>query len=141
MPVLLKGVPHTSVLRVGVFSSLCVRQPVGALARRSPPRRTEEGHKPTRAGECYTRTPATEAHTCTRTAMRRYTRLSNGFSRNLENHAAAVALNCFAYNFVKIHETLRTSPAMAAGVETRLWEVGDLVTLWESCEAEAKRAA
>jgi hypothetical protein len=51
-----------------------------------------------------------------RTTLRRYTRLSNGFGRKLENHAAAVALNYFAYNFIKIHRTLRTSPAMAAGV-------------------------
>jgi hypothetical protein len=43
----------------------------------------------------------------TRTSMRRYTRLSNGFSRKLENHEAAVALNYFAYNFIKIHRTLR----------------------------------
>jgi hypothetical protein len=40
-------------------------------------------------------------------SMRRYTRLSNGFSRKLENHEAAVALNYFAYNFIKIHRTLR----------------------------------
>lgn len=53
--------------------------------------------------------------------MRRYTRLSNGFSRKLANHAAATALNYFAYNFIKIHRTLRTSPAMAAGVTDRLW--------------------
>jgi len=74
-----------------------------------------------------------------RTAMRRYTRLSNGFSRKIENHAAAVALNYFAYNFIKIHRTLRVSPAMAASVTDRLWSVSDLVDLWES--EEAKRAA
>jgi len=65
---------------------------------------------------------------------RRYTRLSNGFSRKLENHAAATALNYFAYNFIKSHRTLRTSPAMAAGVTDRLWSVEDLVALWEACE-------
>jgi IS1 family transposase len=73
-----------------------------------------------------------------RTARRRYTRLSNGFSRKIENHAAAVALNYFAYNFIKIHRTLRVSPAMAAGVTDHLWSVGDLVDLWES---EEKRKA
>jgi hypothetical protein len=73
--------------------------------------------------------------------MRRYTRLSNGFSRKLQNHEAAVALNYFAYNFIRIHRTLRMSPAMAAGVSDRLWEVSDLVTLWESYEREAERAA
>jgi hypothetical protein len=69
------------------------------------------------------------------------TRLSNGFSRKASNHAAAIALNYFAYNFIKINRTLRTSPAMAAGVTDRLWEVSDLVALWESYEREAERAA
>jgi hypothetical protein len=64
------------------------------------------------------------------------------FSRKLENHAAAVALNYFAYNFIKIHRTLRMSPAMAAGVTDRLWDVNDLVCLWESYEQRrAERAA
>jgi hypothetical protein len=77
-----------------------------------------------------------------RTTMRRYTRLSNGFSRKMENHAAATALNYFAYNFIKIHRTLRTSPAMAAGVTDRLWSVEDLVALWEAYEQRrAERAA
>ena len=83
-----------------------------------------------------------ERHNWTvRTAMRRYTRLSNGFSRKVENHAAAVALNYFAYNFIQIHRTLRTSPAMAAGVTDRLWSVDDLVALWESEERRRERAA
>ena len=74
-----------------------------------------------------------------RTTMRRYTRLSNGFSRKIENHMAAVALNYFAYNFIKIHSTLRMTPAMAAGVTNRLWDVADLVDLL--IEAESKKAA
>lgn len=76
-----------------------------------------------------------------RTTMRRYTRLSNGFSRKLDNHAAAVALNYFAYNFIKIHRTLRMSPAMAAGVIDRLLDVTDLVALWEEYERRGERAA
>jgi len=75
-----------------------------------------------------------------RTKMRRYTRLSNGFSRKLQNHAAATALNYFAYNFIQIHRTLRTSPAMAAGVTDRLWDVNDLVALWESYETRERAA-
>jgi hypothetical protein len=71
--------------------------------------------------------------------MRRYTRLSNGFSRKLENHAAAVALHYFVYNFIRIHRTLRVTPAMAAGVTTKLWEVSDLVALL--VESESKKAA
>jgi len=73
-----------------------------------------------------------------RTAMRRCTRLSNGFSRKLGNHAAATALNYFAYNFIQIHSTLRTSPAMAARVTDRLWDVNDLVCLWESYEQQSE---
>lgn len=74
-----------------------------------------------------------------RTNMRRYPRLSNGFSRKIENHAAAVALNYFAYNFINIHRTLRVTPAIAAGVTRRLWEVSDVVALLEA--AEDKKAA
>jgi len=73
-----------------------------------------------------------------RTKMRRYTRLSNGFSRKLRNHEAATALNYFAYNFIQIHRTLRMSPAMAAGVTGKLWDVSNLVALWESYEAAQK---
>jgi len=75
-----------------------------------------------------------------RTNMRRYTRLSNGFSRSLRSHAASPALNYFAYNFIKIHRTLRTSPAMAAGVTDRPWDLADLVALWESYKRKAERA-
>jgi IS1 family transposase len=67
--------------------------------------------------------------------MRRFTRLTNAFSKKFENHAYAVALHMMYYNFVKIHGKLRTSPAMAAGIETRLWEVSDIVSLLESHEA------
>jgi len=74
--------------------------------------------------------------------MRRYTRLSNWVSRKLENHAAATALNYFAYKFIRSHRTLRTSPAMAAGVSDRMWRVKDLVALWGAYEhRRAERAA
>jgi len=73
--------------------------------------------------------------------MRRYTRLSNGFSRKLRNHEAAVALNYFAYNFVRIHRTLRVTPAMAAGVTGRLWDVSDIVAVLEASEKAAQQAA
>ena len=66
--------------------------------------------------------------------MRRFTRLTNAFSKRVENHAYAVALHMMYYNFVKIHTKLRTSPAMAAGVSERLWEVSDIVALWEAIE-------
>ena len=72
--------------------------------------------------------------------VRRFTRLTNAFSKKSENHAAAVALGYFAYNFIKVHRTLRTSPAMAAGITDRLWDVNDLVAAWES-ETRVERVA
>ena len=63
----------------------------------------------------------------TRLHMRRLTRLTLAFSKKLENFEAAVALHFAYYNFVKIHKTVRCTPAMAAGVEKSLWTVGDLV--------------
>lgn len=76
-----------------------------------------------------------------RTSMRRYTRLSNGFSRKLRNHEASAALNYFAYNFVRIHRTLRVTPAMAAGVTGRLWDVSDIVAVLEASEKAGQQAA
>jgi hypothetical protein len=63
--------------------------------------------------------------------MRRFTRLTNGFSKKLENDVAAVSPHFMYYNFLKIHMTLRTTPAVAAGVSERLWEVSDIVKLVE----------
>jgi len=61
--------------------------------------------------------------------MRRFTRLTNGFSKKVENHAHAVALHMMYYNFVRINQTLRVTPAMAAGVSDRLWEIADIAKL------------
>ncbi len=71
--------------------------------------------------------------------MRRFTRLTNGFSKKVENHVHAVALFTTYYNFVRIHKTLRVTPAMAAGISDRLWEVADIVALVEAAEAPAKK--
>jgi IS1 family transposase len=62
-----------------------------------------------------------------RMSMRRFTRLTNGFSKKLENHVHALALYFAFYNFVRIHKTLRISPAMAAGITDRLWSLDDIV--------------
>ena len=67
--------------------------------------------------------------------MRRFTRLTNAFSKKVENHAHAVALHMMFYNFVRIHKTLRITPAMAAGVTDRLWEIEDIAMLVEKAEA------
>ena len=64
-----------------------------------------------------------------RMAMRRFTRLTNAFSKKIENHAHAVSLHYMHYNFVRIHRSLRITPAMAAGVSTRLWTVEDIARL------------
>jgi IS1 family transposase len=69
--------------------------------------------------------------------MRRFTRLTNAFSKSVENHAYAVALHFTYYNFVRIHKTLRCSPAMAAGLTNKLWEISDIVALVEKAEAPA----
>jgi IS1 family transposase len=73
--------------------------------------------------------------------MRRFTRLTNAFSKKVANHAHAVALHFMYYNFVRIHQTLKVTPAMAAGVTDRLWEVGDIVDVLDAWEAKEKRDA
>jgi IS1 family transposase len=74
--------------------------------------------------------------------IRRFTRLTNAFSKKLENHIAAIALHFMYYNFVRIHQTLKVTPAMAAGVTDRLWEVSDIVALledWEKRQGDDQR--
>ena len=61
--------------------------------------------------------------------MRRFTRLTNGFSKKIENHAHAVALHFMFYNFAKIHKTLRVTPAMQAGVADHVWTLEDIAQL------------
>lgn len=69
-----------------------------------------------------------------RMGMRRFTRLTNAFSKKIENHAAAVALYFMYYNFARVHKTLRCSPVMAAGVDNRLWQISDIVAMIEAHE-------
>jgi IS1 family transposase len=64
-----------------------------------------------------------------RMSMRRFTRLTNGFSKKIENHAHAVSLHYMHYNFVRIHRTLRISPAMAANVSDHLWSLDEVASL------------
>ena len=90
----------------------------------------------------YISTSYVERHNLSvRMTVRRFTRLTNAFSKKIENHCAAIALGYFAYNFIKIHRTLRVTPAMAAGVTDQLWEVADLVAAWEVWERRGERAA
>ena len=64
-----------------------------------------------------------------RMGMRRFTRLTNGFSKKIENHSAAVAIHLMHYNFARIHKTLRIAPAMAAGVSDHLWSLEEIISL------------
>jgi IS1 family transposase len=61
--------------------------------------------------------------------MRRFTRLTNAFSKKLENHMHAISLYFMFYNFCKIHKSLRVTPAMEAGISEKLWEISDIVAL------------
>ena len=73
--------------------------------------------------------------------MRRFTRLTNAFSKKFENHAHMVALYAVWYNFVRVHKSLRVSPAMAAGISDRLWSMEDVAALVEAADTKptAKR--
>jgi IS1 family transposase len=73
-----------------------------------------------------------------RMSMRRFTRLTNGFSKKVENHMHAISLHYMYYNFVRIHRSLRCTPAMAAGVTSRLWEISDIVALVPKAEVKER---
>jgi IS1 family transposase len=64
-----------------------------------------------------------------RMSIRRFTRLTNGFSKKIENHAAAVALHYMYYNFSRVHQTLRVTPAMEAGLTDHIWSLEEIVAL------------
>ena len=64
-----------------------------------------------------------------RMSIRRFTRLTNAFSKKVENHTAAVALWFMYYNFCRVHQTLRVTPAMEAGISNHVWTIEELVGL------------
>ncbi len=76
-----------------------------------------------------------------RMSMRRFTRLTNGFSKKLVNHEHSLSLYFAYYNFVRIHKSLRMTPAMAAGVTERLWEMDDLLAVVDAYWADQKLSA
>jgi len=69
-----------------------------------------------------------------RMSIRRFTRLTNAFSKKIENHALSVALHYMNYNFCRLHKTLRITPAMAAGVTNHAWSIAEVVTMLERWE-------
>jgi hypothetical protein len=71
--------------------------------------------------------------------MRRFTRLTNGFSKKIENHMHAVALHFMFYNFCKIHKTLRVTPAMEAGISQTVWSLENVVELIDKDVQPKKR--
>jgi hypothetical protein len=75
----------------------------------------------------------------TRMSLRRYTRLTNAFSKKVENHCHALALYFVWYNFARLHKTIRMSPAMAAGVTKTLWSMENIVALIDSSKTPQKR--
>jgi hypothetical protein len=64
-----------------------------------------------------------------RMGMRRFTRLTNAFSKKIQNHAAMVAIYAIHYNFARIHKTLRITPAMAAGLSESTWTLEDIIAM------------
>jgi hypothetical protein len=112
-------------------------EPTGAVGRYSPgecisaeKRRVEGRPDPEHISTSY----AERQNLSMRMGMRRFTRLTNGFSKKAENHAYGVAIYFMHYNFVRIHQTLRCTPAMAGGVTTKLWELTDMVKVLEEWE-------
>jgi hypothetical protein len=72
-----------------------------------------------------------------RMSMRRFTRLTNGFSKKAENHARALSLHYLHYNFARLHKTLRVTPAMQAGLANHVWSLEEIVGLLDRRSAVA----
>jgi hypothetical protein len=73
--------------------------------------------------------------------MRRFTRLTNAFSKKVENHAAAVAIHFIHYNFARIHKSLRITPAMAAGLSDHVWSLEEIAMLADGAFRPTKRGS
>lgn len=103
--------------------------PLGA-GRYSPPKVVRADRRPTLGDPDFTQisTSHVERQNLTmRMCMRRFTRLTNAFSKKLANMKAAVSLHFAYYNFVRIHQTIKVTPAMEAGVADNLWTIGELI--------------
>jgi IS1 family transposase len=114
--------------------------PEGAVGRYSPgecvgieQRRVEGRPDPAHVSTSYVE----RSNLSIRMGNRRFTRLTNAFSKKAANHAHAMAIYFMHYNFVRIHQTLRCTPAMAANVTPKLWELSDMVKVLEDWEGAA----
>ena len=72
-----------------------------------------------------------------RMSIRRFTRLTNAFSKKVENHEHAVALHFMHYNFCRVHQTLRVTPAMEAGISDHVWSLEEVIGLLDKEDAMA----
>lgn len=88
---------------------------------------------------CVSTSIAERSNLTMRMSMRRFTRLTNAFSKKVENHAHAVALHFMFYNFCRIHKSLRVAPAMAAGVSKTLWSLEDVINMADAYHYDKKR--
>src|SRR5437879_7502555 len=103
-------------------------------------RRRAQGHDYRQPDPRHISTSYTErANLTMRMSMRRFTRLTNAFSKKLQNHEYMIALYALWYNFVRIHKTLRVTPAMAAGIADRLWSMEDVVAMMDARSAKISR--
>ena len=114
----------------------------GPERKYSPPvcngasKRPVQGHP----DNAHVSTSHVERHNLTmRMSMRRFTRLTNAFSKKLENHCHALALYFFYYNFVRIHTSLKVTPAMQGGITHRLYKLSDILSLIDKTQAPGKR--
>ena len=116
-------------------------QPTGALGRYSPGEciGAEQCRVEGRPNPAHINTSFAERQNLSmRMGMRRFTRLTNAFSKKVENHAHGIAIYMMHYNFVRIHQTLRCTPAMAAKVTTQPWELSDMVKVLEDWETNQR---
>lgn len=116
--------------------------PVGALGRYSPGEctGTTQARVEGRPEKAHVSTSYVERQNLTmRMSMRRFTRLTNAFSKKVDNHFYALALYFTFYNFARVHKTLRCSPAMAAGLSKTLWSMEDIVGLIDAQAEPAKK--
>ena len=116
--------------------------PVGALGRYSPGECTgsEQRRVEGRPDKAHVSTSYVERQNLNlRMGMRRFTRLTNGFSKKVEPHYWMVSLYTVFHNFVRMHQTLRCTPAMAAGLSKTLWSMDDLVAMIDAGSEGPKR--